>query len=775
MSAPDPPAGPAWVGRPLRRREDLPLITGRGAFVDDLPAAGALHLAFTRSPLAHAWIRGVDASRAASRPGVVAVVTARDLEGQVAALPLAAVPLPPGFTTQPVPMPCLAQGVVRFVGEAVCAVVATSPAVAEDASEMIALDLEALPVVVDPDRALAGAAPLHPGAPDNVLLRGRAGTGDVDQALRQAHRAIRQRIRIPRLVAAPIEPRGCLAAHDPETDVLTLWCSSQDPHRPLAQLCQVLGRPRDRTRVVVPDVGGAFGSKGGLAAEHAVAAWLALRLGRPVKWVETRSENFLAAYQGRGMDVDATLAVAADGRFLGLRCRVVADLGAYLLGHTGVVSASLASLVTGAYDIPAADVEIIGAATNKTPTGPLRGAGRPEATLVIERLADCAALALGLDAVAIRRRNLVTPDRLPYRSAVGSVYDSGDYAGLLDRSLTLFDHDGWRRRQASARAEGRWLGIGLALVVESSGNGNWESAAAQLRPDGGVVVRTGSSAHGQGHQTTFAQVAADALGVGPETIEVRQGDSADVPPGLGTYASRSAAVGGSAVLTVVRELRQRARSWAAHLLDVAEGELRWDAGRFVAAGPPPRAVTLAEIGAAAAATPPPDGLPELSVEGRFTLPGLLYGSGAYCAALEVDPETGLTQLLDLVAVDDAGTVINPLLAEGQVVGSAVHGLAAALFEEVVHDEDGQPQTASWIGYGTPTSAEVAFELRSEFRPTPSPLNPLGAKGVAESGSIGVPAAVANAAADALRPLGIHHVDLPLTPERLWRLFEEARP
>ena len=773
MTLPTPP--PPQVGRSLRRREDLRLITGRGAYLEDRQDPDLLHVAFVRSQVAHARIRKVDASAARGLKGVVAVVTAHELEGEVGPLPLQSVPPPPGFTVRPVPMPCLAGDVVRFVGEAVAAVVATSRAIAVDAAEQVALDLDPLPVVLDPRLALAGGTQLHPSAPGNVLLEWRTGSGDVGAAFAAASQVVQERIRIPRLVAAPIEPRGCLAAHDPARDTLTLWCSSQDPHRPLGQLCQVLGRSRERTRVVVEDVGGAFGSKGGLAAEHAVTAWLAIRLGRPVKWVETRSENFLAAYQGRGMDVEASLAVAADGRFLGLRAQVVADIGAYLLGHTGVVSASLGSLLTGAYDIACADVTIVGAATNKTPTGPLRGAGRPEATLVIERLADLAAVALGQDPVAIRRRNLVAADHFPYRTAVGAVYDSGDYAGLLDRALLLFDYPGWRRRQAAARDRGGWIGVGVAVVVESSGNGAWESAAAELRADGRVLVRSGSCAHGQGHETTFAQIAADALGIEPDLVEVRQGDSADLPEGMGTYASRSAAVGGSAVLTVASELRQRLASWAAHLLDAPEAELHWEPIGFVADGPPRRVATLAEIGRAAAeAAAATAGLPGLRVVGRFALPGLLYGSGAYAAALEIDPQTGLAELLDLVAVDDIGTVLNPLLAEGQVVGSAVQGLAAALFEEVVHDQDGQPQTASWIGYGTPTAAEIPVEIRCEFRATPSPLNPLGAKGVAESGSIGVPAAVANAAADALAPLGVHHIDLPLTPERLWRLFEEAR-
>ncbi len=772
-AAPGPPR--PFVGRPLRRREDPGLVTGAGRFIDDLRVEGAVHLAFCRSPLAHARIRGVDAAAALAMPGILKVVTAADLAGRVRPLPLRQVPVPPSFWLAEAAMPCLAEGIVRFVGEAVAAVVAVSRAAAADAVERIVLDLEPLPTVVDPELAVSGAAPLHGAAPDNVLLRGRTGSGDVDRAFADAAELVEGRIRIPRLAPAPIEPRGCVAVHDPETDRLTLHCSSQDPHRPLAQLCWVLDRPRERTRVVVADTGGAFGSKGGLSAEHAVAAWCALELRRPVVWVETRTESFLAAYQGRGWDVTATLAVARDGRFLGLRARAVADLGAYLLGHTQVVALSLATLLTGAYDIPAADVEVVGVATNKTPTGPLRGAGRPEATHTIERLCDLAARRLGLDPVEIRRRNLIARDRFPYRSAVGAVYDSGDYAGLLDRALAVFDYAGWRARQVDRRARGSVFGIGVALMVESSGGGLWESASVGLTPKGTVVVRTGSSAHGQGHQTTFAQVAADVLGVDPDQVEVRQGDSDDVPAGVGTYGSRSAAVGGSAVQTVAEALRARLRSWAAHLLDAPEAELRWEAGRFVADGPPSRSATLGDIARAAAeegAHRLAEGLPELEASGRFTLPGLLYGAGAYCAALEVDRATGAATVRSLVAVDDAGTILNPRLADGQVEGAALHGLAAALFEEVVHDPDGQPQTASWIAYATPTAAELTFELRSEFRATPSPLNPLGAKGVGEAGAIGVPAALANAAADALQPFGIDHVDIPLTPERLWRRLQE---
>jgi carbon-monoxide dehydrogenase large subunit len=763
-----------WVGRPVPRREDASLLVGDGTFIDNLAPPDALHLVMVRSPFAHARVRSVDRTAAEALPGVTAVVTAGDLDGGAAHLPVTVVEGAQVATDAA--MPLLARDVVRFAGEPVAAVLADSRAVGEDAAELVAVDYEPLPVVTDPRLAPSSGVRLHPDVSGNVLLRWRRSGGAVDAGFDAADRVVTGHFAIPRLVACPIEPRGCVAAHDAEADMLTLWCSAQDPHRPLAHLSAVLGRPAERLRVVVPDVGGAFGSKGSLAPEHAVAAMLAVRWGRPVKWIEDRQENFLAAYQGRGLEADVWLAVDADGRFLALRARLVADLGAYLYPSTAIVPLTVATLATGAYDVPSADVEVLGVATNKVPTGPYRGAGRPEAAFLIERMTDLAAGELGMDPVEIRRRNLVPRERFPHTTPMGLTYDSGDYRGSLDRACELLGYDEWRGRQRAARDEGRLLGLGFAVFVERAGPQLWESAAAAIRPDGRVVIRTGSSAHGQGHETTFAQIAADVLEVDPSDVTVVHGDSAEVPAGIGTFGSRSVTIGGSAVMVVLEEVRARALAVAAGLLEASQEDVRWEGGRFVVAGSD-RGIGLREVAeAASSGHEPADGMASpLRAEGRFTMAGPVFPFGAYAAVVEIDRATGSVLLPALVAVDDAGTIVNPLLAEGQVRGSILQGLAAALSEEAVHDEEGQLVTGSFMAYGIPSSADLAVKLRSEFRCTPSPLNPLGAKGLGESGTIGVPAAVANAVADALAPLGIRTVDPPFTPEKLWRLLHDARP
>ena len=760
------------MGRPQVRREDLRLVRGEGSYLDDLSFPGCAHLAFVRSLLPHARVRAVDSSEARTMPGVIEVLTAADFPG-VGALPLQATALPDGFELADVPMPILAAGEVRFAGEAVAVVVAETAAIAEDAAELVQLDLETLPSVGRPRAALDGGISVHQHVPDNVVIRGRVQGGDVEAALGTADRVVRGRFSIPRLHACPIETRGCVADFSPDADLITLWCSTQDPHRPRLQLAHVLHRDLDRVRVVVPDVGGAFGSKGGLAPEYAVAALVAMRGGRAVKWVETRSESFLAAYQGRGMEAEAALAVDQAGHMLALQVELICDPGAYLLGHTAVVAATATSLATGAYHIPLAEVTVVGAATNKVPTGPYRGAGRPEAAFVIERMVDIAARELGLDPVEIRRRNLVGPEAFPYRTAIGTEYDSGDYPGLLERALELVDYPQERARQAAARSAGRLRGVGVSVTVESSGNSVWETAAATLQADGRVLLLPGSSEHGQGHGTTFAQIAADKMGIEPTQIEVRSGDSAEVPLGVGTFGSRSVTVGGSAILLALEDLQQRCRSWAAHLLDVPEEELVWKEGTLQSPDGS-ASVTLAEIGHAASQPSPDPDLPELRGDGKFSLPKLAFGSCACIVILEIDRETGAVTVERLVAVDDAGTIINPLLAEGQVVGSIVQGLAASLFEEVTHDADGQPLTESFLSYAVPTMPDIGATITTEFRPTHSPLTPLGTKGVAESGCIAVPAAVANAVCDALSPLGVVHADPPYTPERVWSLIGAGR-
>ena len=772
-------SGGEWVGRSLLRREDGPLLRGRGRFVDDLPFDDQVHLLVVRSVVAHARLGPIDLGPARAMPGVLAVVAAADLGDTLGPLPL---PLIEGAELAPVPVWPLATGRVRYVGEPVVAIVAETRGQAEDAAELVAPEYEPLPVVTDPGAALGAEPPLHEAAPGNRLLHWRRSGGEVAAAFESAAHVVRGRFVIPRLAAAPMEPRGCVAAYDPAHETLTLWPSAQDPHRPLAHLTAALGWPADRVRVIVPDVGGAFGSKGALAPEHALAAWCAWRLGRPVKWVEDRSENFQAAYQGRGMAVEAELALSTDGRFRGLRARLVADLGAYLYPTTPVPPITAANLFTGPYAVPAAEVEIVGVATNKVPTGPYRGAGRPEAAFCVERLVDLAAAQLGEDPVELRRRNLIPPDQFPHRTPLGLTYDSGDYGALLDRACELLPYSAWRAEQARARAAGAVLGVGVACFVESAGHGLWERARVAVTPTGAVEVQTGASPHGQGHATTFAQVVADTLGVVPDRVVVRQGDSAD-GPGVGTFASRSVAVGGSAIRLAAEEVRATARRLAAHLFEAAEEDLVWDQDRLAVVGSPGQSVSLGELAQVAAdpARRPAhvagleDGLAAVT---RFSLPGPVFPSGAYAAVVAVDRDTGVVRLRRLVAVDDSGAVVNPLLAEGQVVGAIVQGAAAVLLEEVVYDEEGQLRTGTFLDYAIPTIGEVDFELVTEFHPTPSPFNPLGAKGVGECGTIGAPAAIANAVVDALAPFGVRHLDPPYHSERVWRAMrrdDASRP
>jgi aerobic carbon-monoxide dehydrogenase large subunit len=685
-----------YVGRSLPRAEDVRFLTGRARYLPDLEADGAVDVAFVRSPYPHARVLGVDTGAAATAPGVFAVLTGADLEDVR--------PLLPGSIEDGVVAdaghPVLARGSVRYVGEPIALVLAESRAEAEDAADLVDVRYEPLPPVLD-------------ARDGDVLASWSRSSGDVDAAFTEADRVVSCSFSIPRLVAAPLEGRGALAEYDAEDDLLVVHCSAQDPHRPLAHLSHSLARDPERIRVVVPDVGGAFGSKGAIGPEVVAVAAAALRLGRPVEWVEDRLENFLAAYQGRGLEADAELAVAADGRFLALRARLYADLGSYLYPTTAVPGHTTAMLLTGAYAIPAAEVTLVGAATNKPPTGPYRGAGRPEAALVIERLVELAARELGVDPFELRRRNFVPRDAFPYETALGWVYDSGDYERCLDRALELLGLEGWRAERERARAEGRVVGIGAGMVIERCG-GLWESARVTVAAEGAVVVWTGSSPHGQGHETTFAQIAADELGVAPEEVTVRWGDGKDVLPGIGTFASRSVAMGGSAIVQACRELR-------------ATGGV--------------------------------------SAEARFESP-LLFSSGAYAAAVEIERATGRLRVHRLVAADDPGTVVNPLLAGGQVLGAIAQGLGECLAEEAVYDEEGQPRTASFADYKLLTAAEIP-PVATAFLETPSPYNPLGVKGVGEAGAIGTPAAVANAVADALAAEGLPGLDPPFTEERLW--------
>lgn len=764
--------GAPWIGRHLRRREDPRFIRGQGRYVDDFVLPQMAHLVVVRSPFAHARIRGIGVDAARRAPGVLAVLTGADLAGRLGPQP---VNVSEDAQVARIGHPVLGSDKVRYVGEPVAAVVAERQDAAVDAAALVEVDYDPLPAVVDPHDALRGAVPVHDTVADNVLLRFHRTGGDVEGAMRSAGRIVRGRFHIPRLAGAPMEPRGAIAAYDPGTDLLTVWVSAQDPHRPRAQLSRILKRPEDRIRVIVPDVGGAFGVKGSVGPEVALTAVAAMDLGRPVKWIETRREDFLSTYQGRGIDAEVELAVTRDGRIQALRARVVADLGAYLYPPTTNPPFNVAFLITGVYAIPAAEVELLGVATTKVPTGPYRGAGRPEACYVIERMVDLVAHDLNLDPAEVRRRNLIPSDRFPYRTALGWTYDSGDYPRALRDVLQLVEYDRRRDEQRRARGDGRLLGVGLAMYVERAGTALWESAAVSVEPSGRATVRTGSTPQGQGHETTFAQIAADALGISPDEITIEHGDSAVVPRGVGTFGSRSTAIGGSALLRAAEKIQAKVVQIAAHLLEAAPEDIQRERGRYSVRGAPARAVAWKDV-AAAAYQPgrlPPEIELGLSASATFTLSGFLYPCGAYAAAVEVHRESGAVEILRLVAVDDAGRLVNPLLAEGQVVGAVAQGLGEALVEEVVYDETGQLVTGTFMDYGLLHAAHTP-PLVSAFLETLSPHNPLGAKGLGEAGTVATPAAVANAVADALAPLGITNVDMPFTPEKLWRLISEPR-
>ena len=729
-----------FSGRPIPRREDSRILRGQGEFVDDLDPPGLAHAAFVRSPHAHARINSISVPDSA--PGVLATLTAAELEGR--ARPAPAWEIPTVHVVDEL-HPILADTEVRYVGQQVAAVIAESRAQAEDALELIEVDYEPLEPLLDPSASTV------------ELARWEWTGGEVEAAFAAADQIVQAHHTLPRLIAAPMEARGALASYDEAADLLTMWCSAQDTHRPLTDLANVLDRPQDAIRMIVPDVGGAFGVKGALPPEAAVVAVAAMELGRPVKWAEDRVESFLGTYQGRGMSADVELALAADGQMLGLRARITADVGAYIYPTTHIPQHTAGRLMTGAYAIPAAEVVAVGMRTNRVPSGPYRGAGRPEAAYFLERTVDAAARALDLDPVELRRRNLVR--EFPHATPLGWSWDSGDYERCLDRAIELVEPEHLADEQ-------RLVGTGFAMYVERAG-GLWESAHVTVEPDGRVLIRSGSMPHGQGHDTTFAQIAADHMGLELEQIALHFGDSKVTPRGVGTFAGRSIAMGGSAIVEALDEIKVKARRVAAVILDAAEEEVDYARGLFSA--PNGDEISLSEVARAANA---PDRLPEgfelgLDVKAEFSS-DQVFGSGAYAAVVEIERATGALRVLRLAAVDDAGTIINPLLAEGQVIGATVQGLGASLVEEAVLDAAGQPQAISFMDYTLLSAAEIP-PLRTDFVESPSPRNPLGAKGIGEGGTIGTPPAVANAVADAL---GRYDLDPPFTEQKLWRALQD---
>ena len=777
---------PTYIGASLPRREDRKLLTGQGSFVDNLTLPGMLWMALVRSPYPHARIVGVDVAAAAGAPGVVAAYSGHDLaEEWGGSLPCA------WPVTEDIEMPPhwpLAQDKARYEGDAVAVVVADSRAAALDAAELIKVEWEPLPAVIDVAHALDEGAPLvHDNLPSNKCYVWPLEGGDVAKAFADAEVTVSERYRQQRLIPSAIEPRGVLAQPVPATGELTLWSATQVPHVLRVTLSGVLGMPEAKLRVIAPDVGGGFGSKLNVYAEEALALVLARRLGRPIKWTEERTEGFQATIHGRDVIQEIELAATKEGRITGVRVRLTAAMGAYLQLVTPGIPLLGAWIYNGAYDIPAYGFECTGVFTNTTPTDAYRGAGRPEATYAIERTIDALARAVGKDPVEIRRLNFIK--EFPHTIASGLTIDSGDYGQTLDRALELAGYEALRAEQAKRRADGdvKQLGIGLSTYNEMCGlapsrilgairygAGGWDAATIRCLPTGTVQALIGTSPHGQGHETAFSQIVADRLGCAPDEVEVLHGDTAVVPLGMDTYGSRSLAVGGVALYHAADKVIEKARKIVAHQIEVSEDDLEYEAGSFHVKGTD-RAMTVKDAALAAwTAHNLPDGMePGLEETAVYDPPNFSWPGGAHLAVVEVDSETGDTRLLRYVAVDDVGTVVNPAIVDGQVHGGIAQGVAQALYEEAAYDDDGNLLTTNLLTYLVPSAAELpSFELDREVSPSPS--NPMGVKGVGETGTIASVAATMNAVIDALSTYGVTDLDMPASPERVWRAIEEAR-
>ena len=765
-----------YSGQSLKRFEDLPLLTGRGSFVDDMKMPGMVHTVVLRSPHAHARIVSIDPTPALALSGVVAVVTASDLEEAIHFAPTRRGSDEPD---QRLPdHPILAADKVCYVGQAVAVVAADTSETAREALEMVRVEYEPLLAVVDAIEAMEADSPVvHTEMGGNVAMTVSHTGGDVKGAFSEADRVVGHRYHVQRLAPAPMEGRGLVAQYDKDQNILTVWDSTQHPHSIKAHLARLFRRAEEKVRVIAPDVGGGFGEKGGLFPEEVVVPYLAMRLGRPVKWVEDRQEN-MVAFHGRGHTVDMEAALKSDGTILGIRVNIVSDLGAYFLPGTPTVPRLTSYRLVGPYRTPAAHVELKGVVTNMPRTGAYRGAGGPEAAFCMERTVDLAARELGLDPAEIRRRNLIPPDAFPYETPTGLSYDSGNYAETLDRALELSEYADWRERAEKETGPGEPLiGVGIASVVKGSGGRGAQLvdyARVIVEPSGQVVVYTGVSPHGQGTETTFAQIAADELGVTPSDIQVLHGDSDALPGGGGTSASRGLVAGGSAMYYPLREAVEKMSLIAADMLGCAAEDVEFRDGRIFNGQDPSESLSFPEVAAAAheEESLPPDATPGLDFTGSHTVPLSPYAFGVHVAVVEVSPDTGRTTILRYVAVHDAGRVINPMLTDGQVQGAIAQGIGQAMTEGMAYDEQGQPLTGSLMDYALP-KADYLSDLTLDTTETPSPLNPLGAKGIGELPTVAAPVAVTNAVMDALSGLGIHHIDTPLTPEKVWRAIQRS--
>jgi len=779
------------VGKSIKRVEDPRFIQGKGKYVANLQIPGMLHAAIVRSPHAHANIKGIDASAALAMPGVVAIFTGQDLAADgVGGLPCGF--NPPNIKTAP--HPALAIGKVRHVGDGVAVVLAESRYVAQDAAEAVQVDYEPLSAVVDAKKATEPGAPqVHAEIPNNISFHWPLGTREeIDRVLAEAEHVVQLDLVNQRLIPNAMEPRACVAQYSDFSDELTVWTTSQNPHiiRLLLSIA-TLQVPENKLRVISPDVGGGFGSKIFHYAEEVIVPWAARKLSRPVKWVSTRTEAFQTDAHGRDHVTTCKLALKKDGTFLGLDVTTYANMGAYLSTFAPMIPTALyITLFSGLYKLPVIFGEAYGTMTHTVPVDAYRGAGRPEASFLLERLIDIAARDLNMDPIEIRRKNFIQPHEFPYQTPVAMVYDSGDYEKLFQKAIEVSNYPELLRKRDEARAAGKLVGVGVSGCIEASGPapsqvavglgagvGLWESGSVRVHPTGKVSVFTGAHTHGQGHETAFAQIVGDELGIPMEDIEVIHGDTGRTPFGLGTYGSRSASVGGSALVRSAEKIRQKLIKLAAHQLEVAEEDVEYDrsSGKVHVKGSPDQAKSFAELSVGLLmANNLPEGMEPGLEETTFYDPAnFTFPNSAHIAMAEIDRETGQVSLTHYTAVDDVGKVINPLIVEGQMVGGVAQGVGQALWEHAIYDENGQLLSGSMMDYTMPR-ADGFPPINAARTETPSPHNPLGVKGAGEMGTIASTVTVANAIMDALAPLGVRHLDMPYTAEKLWKAIQSAK-
>jgi aerobic carbon-monoxide dehydrogenase large subunit len=754
------------VGRPLKRLEDPKLITGRDPYVNDVQVADALTMVVVRSPYAHAEIERIDVGAARAVPGVVAVLTGADVNAEVGVIETA-IPRQAFDWRNEQGRTLLAEGRVRHVGQGVAVVVADTPLAAADGADAVVVDYEFLPAVVDPEAALEPGSPLiYPESGTNAGIRFRREQGDVEAAFAAAPVVVEATLVNQRVIPLAMEPRACSAVWDATTGRLTVWADTQVPHRVRDTLASLLRLEPARVHVLTARVGGGFGAKIPIYTEDILVPLLARRLGRPVRWVASRREDMQATAHGRDMRCHMRAAADRSGRILALDARIVGNLGYCLFSEGPILPVLCGQMITGVYDIQVGRVEVVGAFTTTMGTAPYRGAGRPEAAYFIERTMDLLAAELGLEPAEVRRRNFIPPDRFPYTTLMGHSYDSGDYARTLDHALARAGYAALRREQAEARRAGRLVGIGVACYVEICGFNDDEVSDVVVGDDGRVTVLTGSASHGQGHETSYAQLVADELQVPIEWVTVIQGDTARVRSGVGTFGSRSLSRGGMHALGNARRVQEQARQIAATRLEADAADVVHEDGGFHVRGFPDRGVSWTEVAASARGT--------LASRQDLKGQGTLFPFGAHVALVEIDAETGRVRLRRYVSVDDSGVLVNPLLVQGQVHGGLAQGIGQALWEGATFDPSGQLLTATLMDYALPKSDDlIAFD--NDHTRTPSPRTPLGVKGIGESATIGSTPAVANAVLDALAPLGIRHLDLPLTAVKIWEAIRGAAP